>query len=152
MFKHIRIGKPRNPTTPLLKDHDLGIKASANVYAGSSRFTVLCAATLWGLSQMVPTVAPADQAATAGPETLIARISLADLNLSTPEGARVARDRLQEAARRLCVRLAESRDVGRQWHLRACMKEAVADAWRQLSAPELASVANSPASPNVAGR
>jgi UrcA family protein len=143
---------PRVPRTLLaLEDHDLNTKANAGVCVRSRRLTVLGAATLLGLSQMLPIAAPADQPATSAPETRIARVALGDLDLSTAEGARVARDRLQEAARRLCVRLAESRDVGRQWHLRTCMNEAVADAWRQLTTPALASVRNSPTStPNVA--
>jgi len=132
MFKHIRIAKPRIPITPLLEDPDLNRKTRTNPYAPSGGLTVLCAVTSLGLAQMVPTVAPADEPATGAPETRLARVALADLDLSTPEGAHVARARLQEAASRLCARLAESRDVGRQWHLRACMNEAVANAWRQL--------------------
>jgi UrcA family protein len=144
MCKHIRTGKPRIPTTSPLEDHDLNINASANAYARSRRLTVLCAATLLGLSPLVPSAAPADQPAMGAPETRMARVALADLDLSTPEGARIARDRLREAARQLCVQLAESRDVGRQWHLRACMNEAVADAWRQLSTPKSPWVASIP--------
>jgi UrcA family protein len=136
MFNHIRVSKPTIP-----------------INARSSRLAGLCAATLLGLSQVVPTVAPADPSATGAPETRIARVALADLDLSTPEGARIAQDRLQETARRLCARLAESRDVGRQWHLRTCMNEAVADAWRQLTAPALASMPKSHTSTsNVASK
>jgi len=39
------------------------------------------------------------------PETLTARVSLADVDLSTPEGQRVAHERLQQTARRLCSSL-----------------------------------------------
>jgi len=76
-------------------------------------------------------------------ETRIARVALADLDLSTPEEARVARDRLQEAAHRLCVQLAESRDVGRSCHLRACIDATLASALRQAGSPTLASATES---------
>jgi UrcA family protein len=143
MFKHIRSGKPRIPKTPVLEDHDPNTNTGANAYARSSRSTVLCATMLLGLSQMVPTVVPADPHATGAPETRTARVALADLDLTTPEGARVARDRMQEAARRLCVQLAESRDVGRSWHLHACIDATLASALRQIGSPALASATDS---------
>jgi UrcA family protein len=142
---------PRDPPSPsTLGDHDLDTKA--NVSTRPSGLIALSTVAVLALSATFPGAAMADQLASNAPETRIVRVVLADLDLSTPEGARIARNRLQEAARQLCVRLAESRDVGRQWHLRACMNETVADAWRQLSTPALVSVRNLPASPNVAGK
>ena len=110
---------------------------------GSSRLITLCTGALLALSSMVPPAALADQPVTGASETHMARVALADLDLSTPEGARVARDRLQEAARRLCAQLAESRDVGRSWHLRACIDATLASALRQFGSPTLASATDS---------
>jgi len=110
---------------------------------GSSRLITLSTGALLALSWMVPPAALADQPATGASETRMAQVALADLDLSTPEGARVARDRLQEAARRLCAQLAESRDVGRSWHLRVCIDATLASALRQIGSPTLASVTDS---------
>jgi UrcA family protein len=110
---------------------------------GSSRLITLCTGALLALSSMVPPAALADQPATGASETRMARVALADLDLSTLEGARVAQDRLQEAARRLCAQLAESRDVGRSWHLRACIDATLASALRQIGSPTLASATDS---------
>lgn len=108
----------------------------------SSRLITLCTGAFLALSAMPP-AALADQVATAASETRIARVALADLDLSTPEGARVARDRLYEAARQLCTQLAESRDVGRSWHLRACIDASLASALREIRSRTLASATDS---------
>lgn len=144
---------PRDAPSPsTLGHHDLDTKANANVSTRPRGLIALSTGTVLALSATFPGAAMADQLASGAPETRMARVALTNLDLSTLEGARIARDRLQEAARQLCVRLAESRDVGRQWHLRACTNEAVADAWRQLSTRAPVSVRNSPPSPNVAGK
>jgi UrcA family protein len=141
MFKPTRSGRLTSPMSPLtLVDRDPKTAANTKVPACSGRLIVVCTGMLLGLSQMVPETALADQSTVSASETRATRVSLGDLNLSTPEGMLAARDRLQEAARRLCVHLAESRDVGRQWHLRACMNETLAAALQQLSAHALASV------------
>jgi UrcA family protein len=110
---------------------------------GSSRLVALCTGALLALSAMVSPAALSDQPAMEAPETRTARVALGDLDLSTPEGARVARDRLQETARQLCARLAESRDVARSWHLRACIDATLASALRQIRSSTLASATDS---------
>jgi UrcA family protein len=105
---------------------------------GSTCFVTLCTGVLLALSAMVSPAALSDQPAMEAPETRIARVALGDLDLSTPEGARVARDRLQETAQQLCTRLAESRDVARSWHLRACIDATLASALRQIRSSTLA--------------
>jgi len=92
----------------------------------------LCTGALLALSAMVSSAALSDRPARGRPETGIARVALGDLDLSTPEGARVARDRLQKPAQQFCARLAESRDVARSWHLRACIDAILASALRQI--------------------
>lgn len=131
---------PRDALSPsTLGHHDLDTKANANVSTRQRGLIALSTGAVLALSATFPGAAMADQLASVAPETRIARVALADLDLSTPQGARIARDRLQEAARQLCVQLAESRDVGRQWHLRECIRTTMADALRQIGAPALLS-------------
>jgi len=70
----------------------------------------------------------------------VAVVSLTDLNISTPQGARAARDRLRETARRLCSLVQDSRDLGHQQHFVACVEETLADALHQLEIPALTAV------------
>ena len=97
----------------------------------SNRGLALCTRVILVVTAMFPAAALADQPPIPPVETRIARVALGDLDLSSPEGARIARARLQEAARRLCVQLAESRDVGRSWHYCACIDETLASVLRQ---------------------
>jgi UrcA family protein len=62
------------------------------------------------------------------PSTRSARVSLAGLDLSTPEGARGARERIRQAARDLCSRNPGQRSL--DW----CVDEVVAAAQRQIQA------------------
>jgi UrcA family protein len=66
------------------------------------------------------------------PNKLSMRVSLADLDLSTRQGTRIADERLRTAARRLCGRLSDELDLGRQPHFVACVDRAMADAHRGL--------------------
>lgn len=66
--------------------------------------------------------------------TLGASVSLADLDLSTMEGARRARQRLEAMARRLCDELARRQDVSYQLNYAACLHDTVAGALRQADA------------------
>jgi len=66
--------------------------------------------------------------------TLGASVSLADLDLSTMEGARIARRRLEAMARRLCDELARRQDVSYQLNYPACLHETVAGALAQADA------------------
>jgi UrcA family protein len=66
--------------------------------------------------------------------TLGASVSLADLDLSTMEGARSARQRLEAMARRLCDELARRQDVSYQLNYAACLHETVAGALAQADA------------------
>jgi UrcA family protein len=84
-----------------------------------------------------------EQAATAS-VTRTENVSLADLDLSTPEGVRAAHDRLHETARRLCSQVADSQDISHQPNYVACVDETLANALRQLNGPELAATEKSP--------
>lgn len=80
------------------------------------------------------------------PETLTARVSLADVALSTPEGQRVAHNRLQQAARRLCSRL-EARHPQSLAHYPTyirCVDATLARALQHVNGPALAATEQSP--------
>jgi len=62
-------------------------------------------AALIALCVIGPMKAMADTQPAPAPETLAAKVSLADVDLSTPEGQRVAYERLHQTARHLCSRL-----------------------------------------------
>jgi len=60
----------------------------------------------------VPAGTIADQRAATKTVSSVADVSLSDLNLSTPEGMRLARDRLHTMAERLCADRGGGRAVG----------------------------------------
>lgn len=66
--------------------------------------------------------------------TLGARVSLADLDLSTLEGAGIARQRLQAMARRLCGELARRQNLSFQPNYEACVQDTLAGALAQADA------------------
>jgi len=63
--------------------------------------------------------------------TLAAHVSLADLDLSTLEGALAARTRLEAMARRLCAQLARDRELQYQPNYGACVHDTLAGALAQ---------------------
>ena len=67
------------------------------------------------------------------PVTRSAKVSLADLDLSTPEGARAATERLRQTARRLCNRVADELDLSHQKNYVACVDETLAAALRKVN-------------------
>lgn len=66
--------------------------------------------------------------------TRAANVSLADLDLSTPAGQRVAHERLQAMARRLCSELAHNRDLSYKPNFAACVDVTLAGALAQVNA------------------
>ena len=73
-------------------------------------------------------------AATFNTVTRAANVSLADLDLSTPEGLRRARERLRAIARHVCAELAHSRDLSYRPNFGACVDDTVANALAQVNA------------------
>jgi UrcA family protein len=94
----------------------------------------LAAVLAWGAD---PVLADAPRA-TAKPESVAATVSLVDLDVSTPEGARAANARLAKVAQRLCRKLGDSRRVSDSATYADCYRETLANAIRQLNAPMLA--------------
>jgi UrcA family protein len=67
------------------------------------------------------------------PVTRSAKVSLAGLDLSTPNGARAARERLRTTARRLCAQVADDLDLSHQSNFVACVDETLAAALSQAA-------------------
>jgi UrcA family protein len=65
--------------------------------------------------------------------TRAGNVSVADLDLSTPEGSRVARERLEAMARRLCAELARSNDLSYRPNWAACVHDTTTDALAQAN-------------------
>jgi UrcA family protein len=80
--------------------------------------------------------------AAAKAESVAATVSLVDLDVSTPEGARAANARLAKVAQRLCRKLGDNRRVSDSATYADCYRETLANAIRQLNAPVLAGLSS----------
>ena len=98
------------------------------------RRTAAVAAILMALSGIVPVATIADQPATAPAVSRVADVSLADLDLATAEGLRVARDRLHIMAQHVCAQPAGSGGLSSEPTLVACVDSTLAGALRQINA------------------
>jgi UrcA family protein len=101
----------------------------------TSPLLAIRAAAMVALFALTSAVALADQP----PATRIANVSLAGLDLSTPEGARAAYERIKTTAERLCFQV-ES-DPFPETYAR-CVRETLADVIRRINARTLAALAN----------
>jgi UrcA family protein len=82
----------------------------------------------------VPAIAPTAVAAPI--EIRTARVSVQDLDLTQADGMRKARDRLQQAARHLCLHVADPNDRSRERNFQRCVAAAIESALQQLPAPQ----------------
>ena len=98
-----------------------------------NRSTALLAALTLALTTTASTCAFADPLSKPSSETRSAAVSIADLDLSTPDGLSAARDRLRTAARRLCKRVANPDDLSRESNYTACVDEAFTNALAKLN-------------------
>lgn len=96
--------------------------------------TASAAAILMALAAIVPIAAIADQRAATTSITSVADVSLSDLDLSSPEGMRLARDRLHTMAERLCADRGGGREPSSQPAFGTCVDSTVANTLRQLDA------------------
>ena len=90
------------------------------------------AAILLALCGIVPVGTIADQRTATTATNPVAEVSLSDLNLSTPAGMRVARDRLHIMAERLCAEQSGGREPSSQPTFSACVGSTVANALRHI--------------------
>ena len=100
-----------------------------------------------GLSAVAPLVARADPPAARTTRTLESRISLSDLDLSTPEGVRAAHRRLRRKAEYFCRQLWDSASATYRWSYTACVKVTLADAVQQLNGSALSAANRSRTEP-----
>jgi UrcA family protein len=98
------------------------------------RYTAAGAAILMALFGIVPAGTIADQRAATTTVRSVADVSLSDLNLSTPEGMRLARDRLHTMAERLCGDRGDGQEPSSQPAFGACVDSTVANALRHIDA------------------
>lgn len=93
---------------------------------------------LMALLALAP-IAVIAQSQAAGTEVRTSTVTLADLDLSTPDGVNIARDRLHEAARQLCSQ-SVGEDPAHPGKFIACMNDTVTDALRQIDQPGRAAI------------
>lgn len=98
------------------------------------RHTAFGTVLLMALFGIVPVRTIADQRAATTTASSVADVSLSDLNLSTPEGVRLARDRLHTMAERLCADRGGGREASSQPAFGACVDSTVANALRHIEA------------------
>jgi UrcA family protein len=103
-------------------------------------------AVLIALCAIAPITGTAGSQPQPAAETLTASVSLADVDLSTPEGQRVAYERLRHTARRLCSSLEalHPQSLAHYPSYIRCVDQALARALQQVSGPALAATQKSP--------
>jgi UrcA family protein len=92
--------------------------------SSSPNFVACVDGTLAGALRNIRTLKPSNET-TRHSVTRAANVSLADLNLSTPEGFRIARERLEATARRLCAELARDNDLSYRPNWAACVNDTI---------------------------
>ena len=85
-----------------------------------------------GTAALAETPPASATTAPAAPSTL--KVSLAGLDLSTPEGVHAAQERVRLAARRVCAKAANSADMQHQLDYITCIDEAMAPVVAQIDA------------------
>jgi len=100
------------------------------------RLISIRAAVLVALFALTSAAALADQP----PATKDAKVLLAGLNLSTPEGARAAYERIKSVAERLCFQLGDDRKIDFEAVYTVCVNKTLANTVRRINAPTLAAL------------
>jgi UrcA family protein len=91
---------------------------------------LLALLTLGSVASAGPPEAPAE-------DVRVAHVSLADLDLATPEGSRAALARLTTMAQRLCWQMGDSVRASNRATMEACVRETLAQSVRQLNSKAL---------------
>jgi UrcA family protein len=91
---------------------------------------LLALLTLGSVASAGPPSSPAE-------DVRVAHVSLADLDLATPEGSREALARLTTMAQRLCWQMGDSVRASNRATMDACVRETLAQSVRQLTAKAL---------------
>jgi UrcA family protein len=108
------------------------------------------AAVMTALCVFGPVVASAQQQSTSADGTRSAKVSLAGLDLSTPEGMTSARERLHGTAVRLCTQVVDELDLSHHANFLQCVDSTVTAALRQTAGTGTVAAAKQPAAPKSA--
>jgi UrcA family protein len=107
------------------------------------RKSIACVASLLTLSIIESAVAmPGPKADNTPRDSRSEKVSIAGLDLSTVDGLNIARERVRQVARRLCLQLVDPNDRSRQWNYVNCLDDAVASAMQQVSGSSSGMAAN----------
>jgi UrcA family protein len=96
---------------------------------------IACVASLLALSIIESAVAMPGPKNDNPRDSRSEKVSIAGLDLSTPDGLSVARERVHQVARRLCLQLVDQNDLSHQSNYVSCVEDAVAGAMQQVSGP-----------------
>ncbi len=102
--------------------------------------TSIRAAALIALCALASAAAFADPPATPPADTRSTKVSLAGLDLSTPEGARAAYARIKATAEHLCFQMSDPSEIDYQAAYNVCVRETLAATVRRINAPTLAAL------------
>jgi UrcA family protein len=110
--------------------------ASPSVLPFRDRTTIhLIPAAIWLLSAAAAVAAPPDPRPAT--DARASTISLADLDLATPDGVRLARKRITAVAQRLCWQMGDANRASNRATVSACVRDAVAESMKSVSAPKM---------------
>jgi UrcA family protein len=96
-----------------------------------------------------PTLASAQPESATAPVTRSANVSLAGLDLSTPEGMSGARERLRGTAVKLCTQVTDEQDLWHHANFLACVDSAVTSALRQIAGSRTVAATQQPSLPKA---
>jgi UrcA family protein len=99
------------------------------------------------LGAIAPITTFADPPAGQTPHALESRVSLSDLDLSTPEGARAAQRRLRKKAESLCRQLWDGATASYRWSYTSCVRKTLASAIQRLDVAPLVTADRPPPAP-----
>lgn len=100
-----------------------------NIKTASMNSVVIALA--FGFTLAGANIARADSA----PETRSIKVSLAGLDLSTPDGAGEARARVHEAARAVCGRVEDPNNLAPHFDFMSCLERTEKSALQQIKGP-----------------
>jgi UrcA family protein len=94
--------------------------------------TVLLTMTTLAMADPPPAPSPA--------ESRVTKIALADLDLASPQGVRVARQRVTAAAQRLCWQLGDPNRASNRATVSACVRATIAETMEAIQPPQVAAL------------
>jgi UrcA family protein len=100
----------------------------------SDRATAPLGAALAAIFAFAPGMLMAAPPSGTSPEVISAKVSLAGLDLTTSAGQLAAKDRLSDAAHRLCRKFSDSLKIDDRAMMEDCYRETLGTALQQLSA------------------